>query len=588
MTITHELTQAAADAFESLGLSRRFGTVEPSRRPDLAHYQCNGAMAAAKEARRNPREIANEVAAKLSEREDLAEVSVAGPGFLNIKLSDEALAARAATLLDDERLGCPIAETPQRVVIDFGGPNVAKAMHVGHLRTSVIGDSLQRLFRFVGDDVTSDIHMGDWGLPMGLLITELAERQPELPYFDASNEGPYPEEPPVTAADLEELYPLAAGKAKEDPARREAARRATAELQAGRPGYRALWEHFMAVSLEALRADFGALGVDFDLWLGEAAVDHRLAGLIARLEKDGVLEESDGARVVRVEEEGDTKEMPPLIAVKADGGVTYGTTDLATIEDRVEKLDPAVFLYVVDKRQHLHFEQVFRAARKSGTVGEGASLEHIAFGTVNGTDGRPFKTREGGVMRLGVLIDRAIELSGERLDEGGLAQGASPEERAEIARKVGIAALKFADLANDRESNYVFNLDKFTRFEGKTGPYLLYAAVRVKSVFRKAAERGAEIGTPMAPLADAERNLVLKQLALPDAIARAHAERRPHMLCDFLYELAQEFSRFYNECPILKEEDVARRGSRLALAAITLRQVELVLELLGIEAPEQM
>lgn len=587
MSILKVLSGVVGEAFEAEGLDRSLGKVEVSRRPDLAHFQCNGAMAAARQARKPPRQIAEALAARLEQAEGFAEVSVAGPGFLNMKLTDAVLAQRAWEASQDERLGCDRVEAPERIVLDFGGTNVAKAMHVGHLRSSIIGDCLQRLFRFAGDETTSDIHMGDWGLPIGMLIVELAARRPELPYFDAAFTGPFPEEPPVSVDDLAEIYPKAAARCKEDEAAREQARVATAELQAGRPGYRALWRHFMSVSLAAIKADFGALGVDFDLWLGESAVNDRIPPMIERLRAEGHLQPSEGAEVIFLPPGEGEREIPPLIVVKGDGGVTYGATDLATIEDRCERLDPTAILYVVDKRQQLHFEQVFRAARLTGIAGR-AGLEHIKFGTVNGPDGKPFKTRAGGVMRLAELIDSAKAKARERLGESGLATGLGEEEKEEVARMVGLAALKFADLSNDRESNYIFDLDKFTRFEGKTGPYLLYAAVRIKSIFRKAAERGVEPGPIVAPLGDSERKLILESFMLSDVIARARAERAPNVLCEFAFELCQEFSRFYNNCPILREEDAALRGARLSLAGLTLAQLELVLGLLGIEVPERM
>ncbi len=586
MSILEHLSQVVGQAFAAVGLDAAFGRVEVSRRSDLAHFQCNGAMAAARRARRAPREIAQEVAERLAGRPELAEVQVAGPGFINIKLTDEELARRADEALADERVGCDVVADPQKVVLDFGGPNVAKAMHVGHLRSSIVGDCLQRLLRFAGDEVVSDIHMGDWGLPIGMLICELQDRRPELPYFDPEAGEPWPSEPPVSVDDLAELYPVAATRCKQDEAARQRARQVTAELQAGRPGYRALWRQFMEVSLEAIKRDFRALGVDFDLWLGESAVAERLESMVERLRAAGHVVASEGAEVIHLDDGG--REIPPLIVVKADGGVTYGATDLATIEDRVEKLSPSQILYVVDKRQELHFEQVFRAARKTGIASE-VGLEHIKFGTVNGPDGRPFKTREGGVMRLSELIASATEQARRRLDEGEMARDLDPAEREEVARKVGLAALKFADLSNDRESNYIFDLEKFTRFEGRTGPYLLYAAVRIKSIFRKAAERGVEAGPVVAAgLGESERSLVLRLFMLPEVIRRARADRAPNALCEFAYDLAQEFSRFYNNCPILPEPDPALRAARLSLARLTLRQLELLLDLVGIEMPERM
>ncbi len=585
-SITAILTEAVSGAFEAEGLPAELGRVRTSDRPDLAQFQCNGAMPAAKVARQAPRRIAEAVAARLAADPRFAKVEVAGPGFLNLDMTDAFLAEHTNRVAGDPRLGCPRREAPRKVVLDYGGPNVAKAMHVGHLRASIIGDSLRRLFAFAGDDTVGDVHMGDWGLPMGMLITEIRREQPGLPYFDPELSGPYPAESPVSIADLERLYPVAAAHCKEDPEALEAARQATGELQAGRPGYRALWQHFMEASIAEMWRDFASLGVEFDLWFGEAVVHELIGPMVEAMKAEGIAEESDGALIVRVAEETDKSEIPPLILLKSDGAVMYSTTDLGTIEHRRRDIDPDLVLYVVDQRQHLHFEQVFRAARKAGMSGK-AELEHIGFGTMNGPDGKPFKTRAGGVMKLQDLIAMAIEKAGERVAESGLGKDFSESEQAAIVRKVALAAIRFADLGNYRLSNYVFDLDRFTRFEGKTGPYLLYAAVRVKSLLAKAADQGLATGT-IQPPGEVERELMLILDQLPDAVAEAYERRAPNELCEFAYGLAQAFSRFYQSCHILSETDNAVQASRLALAEVTLKELLLVLSLLGIEVPERM
>lgn len=585
-SLTAALSALVGDVFAELGLSAEFGRVAMSARPELGHFQCNGAMPAAKKVGKNPREIAQAVSERLAAHPDLRDVSLAGPGFINLSLTDAALAARLAAVASDERLGVPVKAQPATVVVDYGGPNVAKAMHVGHLRASLIGESLKRLYRFVGDTVYGDVHLGDWGLPMGQLLAFLADQHPDWPYF-TQQEGPFPAESPVTIEDLERLYPQASIRCKEDAAFLEQARAATAALQAGKPGYRALWQHFFDVSVARLKEDFGALGVTFDLWLGEASVDDLIPGMVQRFKDLGLAVESDGALVVPVVEPTDKKEMPPLILIKADGAVLYSTTDLATILYRQQHFRPALNIYVVDQRQGLHFEQVFRAATKA-ELSPGTRLVHAGFGTVNGADGKPFKTRAGGVMKLGDLIRMGTEAARARLEEAGLGKDLAADELENIARMVGLAAIKFADLGNYRASNYVFDLDRFTRFEGRTGPYLQYGGVRIKSLLRKAAEQGLTPGAVQPPHVAEERDLVLHLLRLPDAVERAYAEQAPNVLADFAFDLATLYSRFYGACHILTEADSARRGSLLALSATTLRQLELVLDLLGIEIPERM
>jgi arginyl-tRNA synthetase len=588
-SLAKELSAAAGAAFEAMGLEARFGEVRRSDKPELADFQCNGAMAAAKAAGRNPREIAGEIAAKLKAHALVLSAEVAGPGFINLRVSDAALSARAEAVRGDAMAGGERAPDPQVTVIDFGGANVAKPMHVGHLRAAVIGDTLQRLLKFLGDTVISDVHLGDWGLQMGHLVTELEDEQPGLIYFDAGYTGPYPAQSPVTIEDLGRLYPQASIKAKADEARNERSQKAVAEMQAGRAGYRALLRHFIDVSVEALKADYGFLNVSFDLWKGESDVDHLIPGLVERFKAAGLAEESDGAWIVHVAKESDKKEMPPVMLVNSRGGTGYHTTDLATIEDRMTALSPKPerMLYVVDQRQALHFEQVYRAAGLLGLIDE-SRLEHIGFGTVNGTDGKPFKTREGGVLRLADLQEMAVAEATKKIDAAGkLPEDMGPGERADVAHKVAVAALRFSDLMNTRITNYVFDLDRFTSFEGKTGPYLLYAAVRVKSVLRKAAEAGHQPGA-VAVTEDAERALVLQLDGFGAALLGAREKRMPHILCEHLYSLAQAFSAFYGALPIASEPDAGKRASRLALADAVRHQLETGLDLLGITVPERM
>jgi arginyl-tRNA synthetase len=584
-SLTAELGAIAAAAFAAEGWPAKWGEVKVSDRPDLAQFQCNGALGAAKEAHANPRALAAKIAARLKADPIFAKVEVAGPGFINLDVTDAALAVRLGALARDGRLGAP--QTGKTLVIDFGGPNVAKPMHVGHLRSAIIGDSLQRLFRANGWSVTSDVHLGDWGLQMGQLISEIGRRGLAPVYFDAACKGPYPEQSPVTMDDLEVLYPEAAAACKADPARLEEARRATAELQAGRPGYVALWRHFVSVSETGLKREYASLGISFDLWKGEATVDPLIAPMIEDLRRRFLAVESDGALVVPVSRPDDKKEIPPLILLKSDGAVLYGTTDLATIVDRVNSQNPDLMLYVVDQRQHGHFEQVFRAARKAHLNGK-AALEHIGFGTMNGPDGRPFKTRAGGVMKLYDLIAMMTKEAETRLHEAGLAEEYGAEERAEIARKVGIGALKFADLSNGRLTDYVFDLERFTRFEGKTGPYLQYAAVRIQSILKKAEEAGFAHQPAVVLNSPIERKLILQLLALPDWLAAAEDKRAPNFLCDYVFTLAQYFSGFYTEFHILSEADEAVRGTRLALCGLTLAVLRKVLDILGIEIPQRM
>jgi arginyl-tRNA synthetase len=573
--------------FAEAGLPAELGEVVPSQRPELAQFQCNGAMAAASQAGRNPREIAEEIVAGLADEPEIASVEVAGPGFINLNLTDEALAGWSDRSRTDDHLGYSTAAQPKTVVVDYAGPNVAKAMHVGHLRATIIGDSLARLFTFAGHKVIRDPHFGDWGFQMGLLIAAIEERHPDLPYFDPGAKK-FPQESPVTLDDLQQIYPEASERSAEDDEFSERARRATVRLQSGDPGYRALWEHMKSVSEESQRDDFAALGVTFDLWYGESDVQHRLAPLVQRLEAEGVAELSHDALVVRVEKPDDNREWPPLILRSKAGGFLYSTTDLATVEMRVDDLGADLILYVVDRRQADHFVQVFRAARKGGIAPDDVGLEHIEFGTMNGPDGKPFKTREGGVVRLGDVIGMIRGAARERLDEAHLAEEYAPSERERIAEQVGVAALKFGDLINNRSSDYIFDIDRFSSFEGKTGPYLQYAAVRIKSILRRADAREITSGSVLPPTVDSERDLILALLKLPEVVERAIELRAPNHVAEYAYTLAGQFNRFYDECHILSEEDPERQASWLALSEWVLAALERLLHLLGIVVPDRM
>lgn len=590
MSLQQSLSGAFGDAFAALGYDANFGAVVESSKGD-APFQCNGAMAAAGAAKKrgekaNPREIATKIADHLASHPLIGDLEIAGPGFLNITPSDTALIETANALAEDPARGIEAAKA-LTIVIDYGGANVAKPMHVGHLRSAVIGEAIKRIMRARGHTVIGDAHLGDWGLQMGHLISELQTEQPTLDYFDADYAGDYPTEPPVTMDDLSRLYPQASNAAKSDKDRMERSRVATAELQAGRTGYRALLDHFVAVSIAALKQGYGALGVEFDLWNGEACVDPLIPGMVEELRKKGLAVEDDGALIVRVERDDDKTDIPPVMLLARSGAVLYHTTDLATLIDRKAKIDPDLILYVVDQRQALHFEQVFRATALAGWFAS-EQMEHIGFGTMNGTDGKPFKTRDGGVLRLEDLLEMMQGAAEKRLNDSGIGTDFDTEERAEIARKVGLAALKFADLQNARLTNYVFDPDRFTAFEGKTGPYLLYAAVRIKSILRKACEKGAKFGEIM-PKDEAEIGLVLALDAYPKALALAAEKRAPHILCDHIYGLAQAFSRFYTNCPILADDvptDI--RASRLSLAKASLQQLEHGLGLIGLDVPERM
>ncbi|WP_430423945.1 arginine--tRNA ligase [Phenylobacterium sp.] len=602
------LGEAVEAAFAAEGVPAELARVTASDRPDLADFQSNGALAAAKRLGKNPREIATAVAERLKGDARLSSVEIAGPGFLNLKIADAALFARADAIAADPRAGAEKVMGPRRVIVDYGGPNVAKEMHVGHLRASIIGESLKRLYRFRGDEVIGDAHFGDWGFQMGLLIAAVSDSHPDIAALveDLNAKGQVTEADRERLAvlatlgldDLGDLYPAAAARAKTDVDFRNRARRLTAELQSKKAGYYALWERFRDVTREALERDFHALGVDFDWWKGESDVEDLVQPMVEELRAKGLLELDQGAQIVRVAGPNETKKkkLPdgsvvvvpspdPLLVVSSEGSAMYGTTDLATILDRKREFDPHYVIYCVDRRQADHFETVFRAAYLAGYAQPG-QLEHVGFGTMNGPDRTPFKTREGGVLKLKDLIEMTRGKARERLHEAGLGESLPEGEFEAIAGKVAVAALKFADLQNFRGTDYVFDLDRFSSFEGKTGPYLLYQAVRVKSLLRRAAEEGHAAG-PVTISEPAERDLVLTLDAFETALGEAYDKKAPNTLAEHAYRLSQAFSKFYAACPIMQSEP-ATRASRLTLASATLRQLELALDLLGIETPERM
>ncbi|WHN66670.1 arginine--tRNA ligase [Cysteiniphilum sp. QT6929] len=576
------LTDLFVQAFDVLGFDSRFAKVQLSARPELGQFQCNGAMPLAKTLKKAPIQIANDIVTQVQSDKVFSDVNAVMPGFINITLSDDFLAGWSNRMLKDSRLGCPKTTNPLKVMMDFGGPNVAKPLHVGHIRSPLIGDCLQRVYRFYGDEVLSDVHLGDWGTQMGMLIEEIRKVHPNLPYFDEHYTGEYPKESPVTVDELSEIYPRASGRCKEDANEMEKARLATAELQKGRRGYRALWQHFVDVSIAELKKDYGDLGIYFDLWKGESDVQPIIDQMVEDCLKQKVAENSQGAIIIPVTENEDDK-TPPLILVKSDGAVMYGTTDLATILERVEDYQAQKIIYVVDKRQSLHFKQVFAAAKKSSIAPE-TELVHIGFGTLNGKDGKPFKTRSGGVMRLSTLIDEAKSRASLREQEG-----LTEAEKADIIEKVALATVKFADLANVYTSDYIFDLDKFSQYEGKTGPYLLYSAVRIKSILRKLGRNLENVSTDIAKASnDAERNLQLKLTELPQVLQKTYDKCEPHHLCEYAYQVAVQFNKFYAESPIANEENHALKEARIALCQLTLKQLVFVLGLLGIEVPERM
>ncbi len=586
-TLSELITKEMEQAFTAAGYDAKFAKVTVSNRPDLCEYQCNGAMAAAKTYKKAPIMIANDIVANLQDSECFAQVDAVNPGFINLKLKSSFVTAFLNEMAGDDTLGVEKEANPKTILIDYGGPNVAKPLHVGHLRSAIIGESVKRIMRFKGNDVTGDIHLGDWGYQMGLIITELEKRQPDLPYFDESFEGEYPKEAPFTIGELEEIYPTASGYAKEHEEYREKALQATYLLQNGHKGYRAIWKHIMNVSVTDLKKNYKNLNVEFDLWKGEADAQKYIPGMVEMLKEKGFAHVDEGALVVDVQEEGDKKEIPPCMILKSDGAALYDTTDLATLVEREELYKPDEVIYVVDKRQELHFVQVFRCAKKCGIVRPETGLKFLGFGTMNGKDGKPFKTREGGVMRLENLIREIDEEMYKKIMDNRTVE---EEEARNTAKTVGLAAIKYGDLSNQASKDYVFDVDRFTSFEGNTGPYILYTIVRIKSILGKYQQDGGVIEDLKLQEAtnESEKALMLEIAKFNEMINNVYAEIAPHKICAYIYDVANAFNKFYHETKILAEEDAQKKAGYIALLKLTKDVLETCIDLLGFEAPERM
>ena len=582
------ITDEMVKAFEAAGLDAKYAKVTVSNRPDLCEYQCNGAMAAAKEYKKAPIMIAEEVVAQLKDNAMFESVEAVKPGFLNLKLNNEFVASYISKMQEDtERLGCDKVENPKTIMIDYGGPNVAKPLHVGHLRSAIIGESIKRIGKFMGHNMIGDVHLGDWGLQMGLIITELKLRKPELCYFDENYEGEYPVEPPFTISELEEIYPTASGKSKEDAAYKEAAMQATYELQHGRRGYQALLSHILNVSVTDLKKNYANLNVSFELWKGESDAQPYIPDMVQKMKDAGYAYISDGALVVDVKEETDTKEIPPCMILKSDGASLYNTTDLATIVWRMKDYHPDKIIYVVDKRQELYFTQVFRCARKTHLVDDDTELQFLGFGTMNGKDGKPFKTREGGVMRLETLLSSINDEMYRKITENRTVEEAEAKATAKV---VALSAVKYGDLSNQASKDYIFDIDRFTSFEGNTGPYILYTIVRIKSILNKYKEAGKEAGTAaiLPAHSESEKALMLELTRFNAMMENAYEETAPHKVCSYIYDLANALNHFYHETKIMAEEDEAVQASYVRLLTLTRRTLEVCIDVLGFSAPDRM
>lgn len=581
------ITEEFEKAFEQNEYDKKLGKVVVSNRPDLCQYQCNGAMAGAKLYHKAPIMIANQVVESLQDNEMFESVEAVMPGFINIKLNSEFVAKYLNDMKEADKYGCE-NKAPETIVIDYGGANVAKPLHVGHLRSAVIGESVKRIERFMGNKVISDVHLGDWGLQMGLIITELECRKPDLVYFDESYTGEYPEEAPFTISELEEIYPCASAKSKVDEEFKEKAHQATLKLQSGYAPYTAIWKHIMKVSVEDLKKNYGNLNVDFDLWKGESDAQPYIPGLIQDLIDKKLAYESQGALVVDISKEDDTKELPPCIVRKSDGAALYATSDLATIIQREQDYKPNHYIYVADKRQELHFTQVFRVSKKANIVDENTKMEFLGFGTMNGKDGKPFKTRDGGVMRLESLIAQINKAVYDKIMEN---RTVSEEEANNTAKIVGLAALKYGDLSNQASKDYIFDIDRFASFEGNTGPYILYTIVRIKSILEKyKAESGnADVNLPVISTDNgSQMQLMLEVAKFNEIIENAAEELAPHKICSYVYDLSNAFNRFYHETKILAEEDQTKKAGYIALINLTINVLEQCIDLLGFSAPDRM
>ena len=585
------LQEVMEGGFEQAGYDKKFGFVTVSNRPDLCQYQCNGAMAAAKQYKMAPFQIAEKVVEAVKENDVFEKIEMVKPGFINITVSGKLLVDFGKAMMAEEKFGIPAPEKERTVVIDYGGANVAKPLHVGHLRPAIIGESVKRICRFMGDKVIGDVHLGDWGLQIGLIINEVRHRQPELPYFDADFTGEYPKEAPFTISDLEQIYPHASGYAKEHEDYMQEAQQITAQLQEGHPGYIALWQHILSVSIEDLKKNYDKLDVHFDLWKKESDAQPYIPDMVEKMKADGLAYMSEGALVVDVTEEGDKKELPPCLIVKSNGASLYATTDLATIVEREKLFQPDEIIYLADKRQSLHFTQVFRVAKKAKITRPEVGLVFIGFGTMNGKDGKPFKTRDGGVLRLQALREQINEEVYKKMMEN---RDYEETEAREISETVGLAALKYGDLSNQASKDYIFDIERFASFEGNTGPYILYTIVRIKSLLAKYSQNGGSVTEKgeaeklMTPDSQSEINLYLTLAKFGDMMEAAYNEKAPHKICQFIYELSENFNHFYHENSILANENEEQKASYIQLLILVKNVLEQCIDLLGFQAPEKM
>ncbi len=585
------LQEVMEGGFEQAGYDKKFGFVTVSNRPDLCQYQCNGAMAAAKQYKMAPFQIAEKVVEAVKENDIFEKIEMVKPGFINITVSGKLLVDFGKAMMTEEKFGIPAPEKERTIVIDYGGANVAKPLHVGHLRPAIIGESVKRICRFMGDKVIGDVHLGDWGLQIGLIINEVRHRQPELPYFDADFTGEYPKEAPFTISDLEQIYPHASGYAKEHEDYMQEAQQITAQLQEGHPGYIALWQHILSVSIEDLKKNYDKLDVHFDLWKKESDAQPYIPDMVEKMKADGLAYMSEGALVVDVTEEGDKKELPPCLIVKSNGASLYATTDLATIVEREKLFQPDEIIYLADKRQSLHFTQVFRVAKKAKITRPEVGLVFIGFGTMNGKDGKPFKTRDGGVLRLQALREQINEEVYKKMMEN---RDYEETEAREISETVGLAALKYGDLSNQASKDYIFDIERFASFEGNTGPYILYTIVRIKSLLAKYSQNGGSVTEKgeaeklMTPDSRSEINLYLTLAKFGDMMEAAYNEKAPHKICQFIYELSENFNHFYHENSILANENEEQKASYIQLLILVKNVLEQCIDLLGFQAPEKM
>ena len=585
------LQEVMEGGFEQAGYDKKFGFVTVSNRPDLCQYQCNGAMAAAKQYKMAPFQIAEKVVEAVKENDVFEKIEMVKPGFINITVSGKLLVDFGKVMMTEEKFGIPAPEKERTVVIDYGGANVAKPLHVGHLRPAIIGESVKRICRFMGDKVIGDVHLGDWGLQIGLIINEVRHRQPELPYFDADFTGGYPKEAPFTISDLEQIYPHASGYAKEHEDYMQEAQQITAQLQEGHPGYIALWQHILSVSIEDLKKNYDKLDVHFDLWKKESDAQPYIPDMVEKMKADGLAYMSEGALVVDVTEEGDKKELPPCLIVKSNGASLYATTDLATIVEREKLFQPDEIIYLADKRQSLHFTQVFRVAKKAKITRPEVGLVFIGFGTMNGKDGKPFKTRDGGVLRLQALREQINEEVYKKMMEN---RDYEETEARKISETVGLAALKYGDLSNQASKDYIFDIERFASFEGNTGPYILYTIVRIKSLLAKYSQNGGSVTEKgeaeklMTPDSRSEINLYLTLAKFGDMMEAAYNEKAPHKICQFIYELSENFNHFYHENSILANENEEQKASYIQLLILVKNVLEQCIDLLGFQAPEKM